>query len=141
MTTDVCTAQAGEPVEAIRTRLVSSPHREGLAIVFLVDEDGRPLGRLDPHDLLAGHTEPREARPVPVDLPVERVIDLFALYDVLALPVVDADGRLIGSVTIEDVLEELVAERLPGRHRYAGIQRRVRRRRASPRRDRSHAPP
>jgi CBS domain-containing protein len=63
---------------------------------------------------------------VPVTLPVERVIDLFTLHDYLALPVVDAEGRLAGIVAIDDVLEELLAERLPGHGRYPRVRRRGR---------------
>ena len=67
-----------------------------------------------------------------LDTPVEDVIDLFAVHDVLALPVTDRDGRLAGAVAMDDVLEELVAERLPGRRRAsaacagrAGVRRRA----------------
>jgi Mg/Co/Ni transporter MgtE len=54
------------------------------------------------------------------------VIDQFALQDHLALPVVDSDGVLIGAVGVDDVLEELLAERMPGQRRYARIRRRAR---------------
>jgi len=61
---------------------------------------------------------------VPVSLPVGRLIDLFALHDFVAVPVVDDDGRLVGAVAVDDVLEELLAERLPGRTRFGGVRRR-----------------
>jgi CBS-domain-containing membrane protein len=72
---------------------------------------------------------------IPVDLPVDRVIDLFALHDFLALPVVDADGRLVDAIAVDDVLEELLIERLPGRDRFARIRRRPHRLRARARLD------
>jgi magnesium transporter len=53
-----------------------------------------------------------------VDQPVDEVVDIFALNDVVALPVADRNGRLVGVVTIDDVLDELVAERLPGARRF-----------------------
>ncbi len=56
------------------------------------------------------------------ETPVEDVIDLFAVHDLLALPVVDADGRLLGAIAVDDILEELLAERLPGRRRYRAIR-------------------
>jgi magnesium transporter len=126
MNTDVRTAPVGEPVEAIRDRVaVDLPELEGLATVFVVDENGRPVGSFEPNDLLAGRPTPRPVPAVPLTLPVQRVIDLFALQDFLALPVVDADGRLVGVVAVDDVLEELLAERLPGQGRYARIRRRA----------------
>jgi CBS domain-containing protein len=130
MNTDVRTAALGEPVEQIRDRVAAdAPELEGLATVFVIDEDGRPVGSFEPNDLLAARSTPRQVPAVPVTLPVERVIDLFALNDYLALPVVDGSGRLIGVVAIDDVLEELLAERLPGQGRYARIRRRARGRR------------
>jgi Mg/Co/Ni transporter MgtE len=54
-----------------------------------------------------------------LDTPLDEVIDVFAVEDVLAVPVVDADGRPVGAVAIDDVLEELLVERLPQhRRRY-----------------------
>lgn len=132
MNTDVRTAAIGEPVEAIRTRLAADmPRLEGLATVFVVDEAGRPVGSFEPIDLLAGRTTPRHVPTVAVTLPVDRVIDLFALQDHLALPVVDAEERLVGVVALDDVLEELLAERLPGQGRYARVRRRARELRSS----------
>jgi magnesium transporter len=124
MNTEVLTAVVGEPVGAIRDRVAADlPELEGLATVFVVDETGRPVGSFEPNDLLAGRSTPRQVPAVSVMLPVERVIDLFALHDYIALPVVDGDGRLVGVVAVDDVLEELLAERLPGQGRYARVRR------------------
>lgn len=124
MNSEVRTAAVGESVEMIRDRVAADlPELEGLATVFVVDDDGRPVGSFQPNDLLAGRTMPRSVPVVPAMLPVDRVIDLFALHDYLALPVVDTEGRLVGVVAIDDVLEELLVERLPGQGRYARIRR------------------
>ena len=58
-------------------------------------------------------------------MPVQNVVDLFALNDFHAVPVVDADGKLVGGIAVDDVLEELLAERLPGQGRYARVRRRL----------------
>lgn len=127
MDTEVHTARPDEPVETVRARLAADiPELEGLATVFVVDEAGHPLGSWEPNDLLAGRPEPRPVPAVPVTEPVQQVIDLFALNDYLAVPVVDAAGRLVGVITIDDVMEELLAERLPGRARFDRIRRRGR---------------
>lgn len=125
MDTQIHTARPGEPVEAVRARVAADiPELEGLATVFVVDEAGRPLGSWEPNDLLAGRPEPRPVPVVPATDPVERVIDLFAVNDYLAVPVVDPAGRLVGVITIDDVMEELLAERLPGRGLFDRIRRR-----------------
>lgn len=128
MNTDVRTATIGEPVEQIRERVAANlPELEGPGTVFVVDDEGRPVGSFEPNDLLAGHRTPRQVPTLPVTLPVQRVIDLFALQDYLALPVVDDEGRLVGVVAIDDIVEELLAERLPGQGHFARIRRRNRR--------------
>lgn len=129
MNTAVLTAARGEPVEAVRDRVAADvPELEGLATVFVLDEQGRPVGSWEPNDLLALRPEPRPVPLVPVTLPVQRVIDLFTLHDWLALPVVDEGSRLVGVVAIDDVLEELLAERLPGQGRYRRVRAWLRRR-------------
>ncbi len=128
MNTDVRTATIGEPVDQIRRRVAQNlPELEGPATVFVLDDDGRPVGSFEPNDMLAGRSTPRPVPAVPQSLPVQRVIDLFALQDYLALPVVDEEGRLVGVVAVDDVLEELLAERLPGQGHFARIRRRNRR--------------
>jgi CBS domain-containing protein len=115
MSTDVRTAPAGASRDEVRARLTARPPRlEGLATVFLLDGDGRPTGTLTPLDLVVGAARPAPALTLPATAPVDDVLDLFARHDVLAVGVVDDAGRLIGAVAIDDVLEELLAERLPG---------------------------
>ena len=124
MTSDARTARADEPAEAVRRRLAERPpHHEALATVFVVDADGKLLGAIPPSRLLAGDTKPVAVPTLTAETPLDDVLDLFARHDVLALPVVDAAGRVIGAVGVDDVLEELLAERLPGRRRFAILPR------------------
>jgi Mg/Co/Ni transporter MgtE len=48
-----------------------------------------------------------DGRPAPIspDLPEIVVAERLAAYDLLALPVCDAAGRLLGAVTVDDVLD------------------------------------
>ncbi len=59
---------------------------------------------------------------VSTDAPFSEVIDRFAVDDILALAVIDGDERLVGAVAVDDVLEELLAERLPGAQRRHTIR-------------------
>jgi CBS domain-containing protein len=137
MTTEVRTAPAGESAERIREQLSASPPQpEGLLTVFVVDEERRLLGAVRPAALLAGDARPVPTPHVAVDTPVDEVVGLFALQDVLAVPVLDADGRVVGAIAVDDVLEEVLAHRLPGHRRY---RTRIRRRRA-PRRSKPPGP-
>lgn len=129
MTTEYRTAPAGTTGEMLRRLLISPPaSAAGLSTLFVLDPDGRPIGAVDALALL---TDPDpEPRPLPVlraDTPLDAVIRLFATHDLRNAPVVDDTGRMIGAVAIDDVLDELVAERLPGRSRYLHLLSRHRR--------------
>jgi CBS domain-containing protein len=58
----------------------------------------RPLGRC-----LDEHPEPLAA-----DVPAPTVAARVAAYDVVAVPVIDAAGRLVGAVTVDDVLAHVL---------------------------------
>lgn len=127
MTTDIRIARDDESVEEVRDRMAADPPQlEGLTTVFVVDATGRVTGALGPAALLSG--APRRMVPLlHLDTPLNDVIDVFALEDVLALPVIDSDGRPVGAVAIDDVLEELLVERLPQhRRRYRRARSRER---------------
>lgn len=68
-----------------------------------------------------------------LDAPVGDVVDRFAVEDLLAVPVVDEEGRLAGGVAVDDVLEETLAQRIPPRRRFpiGALARRLRHRRAT----------
>jgi CBS domain-containing protein/sporulation protein YlmC with PRC-barrel domain len=65
---------------------------------LLREAPGKPLGRcLD-----------EEWEPVAPDLPDREVAARLAAYDVVALPVCDSTRRLVGAVTIDDVLDRVL---------------------------------
>jgi Mg/Co/Ni transporter MgtE len=48
--------------------------------------------------------------PIAVDAPEHVVAARVAAYDVVAVPVVDAAGRLVGAVTVDDVLDRILPD-------------------------------
>ena len=46
---------------------------------------------------------------VDVNTDQEEVADLVEKYDFMAIPVVDGDGRLLGAVTVDDVIDVIAA--------------------------------
>ncbi|MCU1498046.1 MAG: magnesium transporter, partial [Acidimicrobiales bacterium] len=48
--------------------------------------------------------------PVRPDLPLRDVAERLASYDLLAIPVCDGAGRLVGAVTVDDVLDHVLPE-------------------------------
>ncbi|MGZ8647954.1 MAG: magnesium transporter MgtE N-terminal domain-containing protein [Solirubrobacteraceae bacterium] len=120
MTTDIRTAHVTEPREEVLRRLREDPPAlEGLFTVLLLDDAGRLAGVLPPSALIRGSTRPVEVPAVTADTSVERVAELFARHDLVAVPVVDGEQRPVGLVAVDDVLEEMLAARLPQhRRRY-----------------------
>ncbi len=89
---------------------------EILNTVFLMDAEGRPtasvpLARIfvsSPGALLKDLAS-QPMLSVPVDEAQDRITELFDKYNLLTLPVVDADGRLAGVITADDIISVLRA--------------------------------
>lgn len=88
-----------------------------LTHVFLTDGEGRlqgavPLGRLAvaADDELAITLAYKETLKVDMDAKQDDVVELFEKYNLFALPVVDGEGRLQGTVTADDVITWLSPE-------------------------------
>ena len=86
-------------------------------IVMVVDRDDRYLGVLRVKHLLTSHPEQRVADvmdrdfpPIPADLPSREVARRFEELDWLSAPVVDADRRLLGRITVDDVVDVIREE-------------------------------
>lgn len=128
MNPDVRTAFADEPLERVRARIASDPPRlEGLLTVVVVDSGRRPLGVIPVTALVAQAGGPVWVPPVAVDAPIDEVMARFATYDVLAVPVVDDEGVLVGAVAIDDVFDLVLAAHRPGATRFPvmGARRRA----------------
>jgi magnesium transporter len=66
-----------------------------------------PLSELltnDP-DVRVAKVIDRELEPIPAEMPAAQVARLFEDHDLVSAPVVDADGRLLGRITIDDVVD------------------------------------
>ncbi|MEZ5702052.1 MAG: CBS domain-containing protein [Burkholderiaceae bacterium] len=44
---------------------------------------------------------------IPADMPANEVAQLFEEQDLLSAPVVDADQRLLGRITVDDVVDQI----------------------------------
>jgi magnesium transporter len=90
---------------------------ETIYALYVVDATGRLVGVLSLRDLLVA-PETAAVREVMreelvsarVESDQEEVANLISKYDLLALPVVDASNRMLGIVTVDDVLDVLVEE-------------------------------
>lgn len=62
------------------------------------------------HDQLLDEIMLRDVFKIRVDMDQEEVAEVFARYDLLALPVVDEEGRLVGIITVDDVVDVITEE-------------------------------
>jgi Mg/Co/Ni transporter MgtE len=67
------------------------------------------LLREPPHEAI-GTLVDTDIDPVPADAPLLAVTRRLATYDLLAIPVVDDERRLLGAVSVDDVLDHLLPE-------------------------------
>ena len=88
------------------------PDPELTYYLYVIDSEGRLDGVISLRDLVVSKPEIKLAQvmdphvlKVDATTTKEDVAALIAKYDLLALPVVDARGKLIGTVTIDDVVE------------------------------------
>lgn len=118
MTSDYATLTADLTVrEALGKLRREAPDKETIYRTYVIDADRRLIGSLRLQTLIlanptqkVGDVMEHETRAVRVDDDQEEVAAQIAKYDVIALPVVDADGRLVGIVTHDDALDVLQAE-------------------------------
>jgi Mg/Co/Ni transporter MgtE len=66
------------------------------------------LLREQPSTLAGAHLDEPRIEPLPPDLPGTAVAEHLAAYNLLAAPVCDQDGRLLGAVSVDDVMDFLL---------------------------------
>jgi len=100
---------AAEAIELLRDQ---EPEVETVYYIYVTDKRERLLGTISLRDLLTVPAGRRvrdfmTAEPISVTLEAgeEEVTQTIAKYNLLALPVVDADGVLHGIVTIDDAID------------------------------------
>jgi magnesium transporter len=117
---------AREAIEAIR---LWRPDAETIYYLFVIDQHGRLCGVVSlrhlvvaaPGTPVAEIMEP-EVISVPSGTDQEECARLMTRYDLLALPVVDADGILLGVITVDDVIDVLEDEATEDIQRFGGAQ-------------------
>ncbi|MDA7568270.1 magnesium transporter [Emcibacteraceae bacterium] len=85
--------------------------------VFIVDPMHHPIGTValnkiirSDRDILISEIMEEELKLVPVEMDQEEVAYLFRHYDLTSMAVVDDSGRLIGMITVDDVVDVIDEE-------------------------------
>jgi Mg/Co/Ni transporter MgtE len=67
------------------------------------------LLREPPHNPIGGILD-KDVEPLSPDATLGQVARMLATYDLVGLPVVDAEGHLLGAVTVDDVLDHILPD-------------------------------
>jgi magnesium transporter len=102
---------------------------ETLQYLYVVDRDDMLLGVVPLRLLVLSQPDTTiesimgtEVVSVPVDIDQEELADMVSRYDYNAMPVVDRDGRLLGVVTVDDILDVLEEEATEDIQRLGGSE-------------------
>ncbi|MFE4106175.1 magnesium transporter [Almyronema epifaneia] len=113
-------------LEYIRNRAHVS---ETIYYLYVTDAARRLTGIISLRDLVVGHPEQtigelmiREVVSVQTDMDQEEVARLIQRYDFLAVPVVDTEQRLVGIITVDDVIDILEEEATEDIYALGGLQ-------------------
>ena len=112
--------------EAIR-RLQQATDAEMVFYIYVTDKDGRLVGVLSLRQLLTvppatplKNIMTRDLISVAVDMDQEEVSRQVASYNLLAIPVVEKDGKLVGIITVDDVVDVIREEATEDMLKMAG---------------------
>ncbi|WP_225767023.1 magnesium transporter [Inquilinus sp. Marseille-Q2685] len=96
--------------------------------LFLVDAHGLPTGQLPLSRFLRGRRPAKLAElgledihPIPAEMDQEEVALLFRRYGMVSAPVVDRNGKLLGVITLDDVVDVIDEEAEEDIFRLGGI--------------------
>ena len=132
MTTQIVTVRESDTVEeaVAQVRAIArGGRREAMNTVYVVDQYGVLTGVLSLRELLAAlegsrivdvaWTELVSVLPTADRTEASRLI---AEYDLIALPVVDEVGRVLGMVTVDDVIDAIQEEQTESVQRFGGLE-------------------
>ena len=100
--------------ECVKQMRLQAEDMDEIYNVYVVDNDNRlrgvfPLKKMITHPSVSKIKHVMQEDPISVktDTPIEDVALDFEKYDIVAMPVVDSIGRLVGRITVDDVMDSV----------------------------------
>jgi magnesium transporter len=116
---------AEEAIDSLRSR---ADEDESILYLYVVDDQRAlrgvvPIRRLvsAPPARLIGDLMIPDPVSVPADADQEEVAQVVARYDLLAIPVTDVDGHMLGVITVDDVIDVITEEATEDIYHLAGL--------------------
>ena len=117
---------AQEAIDSIRAKGFDGS--DAIFYLYVVDELRRLTGIVPIRRLVAAQPDTpvrdlaiREMLSTPPDADQEEVAQLVARYDLLAIPVTDVDGTMLGVITVDDVIDVITEEATQDMYNLAGL--------------------
>ena len=100
--------------ECLKEMRLQAEEMDEIYYVYVVDDDERlrgvfPLKKMitSPSVSKVKHVMKKDPISVKVDTPIEEVAQMIEKYDLVSIPVIDSIGRLVGQITVDDVMDEI----------------------------------
>ncbi len=100
--------------ECVKQMRIQAEELGDLYYVYVVDDDERlkgvfPLKKMitNPSASKIRHVMRKDPVSVKTDTPIDEVAMTFEKYDLVAMPVIDSIGRLVGQITVDDIMDEV----------------------------------
>ncbi|WP_339884373.1 magnesium transporter [Vreelandella maris] len=129
MTSDYVSIASGMTVSQAMMRVrQTAPDAETVYQLYILDSDGHLIGTMSLRQLMVARPGAivddimiKDVISTRVDNAQEDVARIVAKYDLLALPVIDADGRMVGIVTHDDAMDVAESEATEDFHKGMSI--------------------
>jgi magnesium transporter len=132
MTTGFVSVQHSLSIEEAlsKVRLAArSGSRDAMHAIYVVDDDGRLVGVMSLRELVAAPDGASvadvlnsEIVSVPATADREEVARITSEYDLVAVPVIDGFGRIVGIITVDDVIDAIEEEQTEDVQRLGAVQ-------------------
>lgn len=113
---------------ALESLRLQAPNKETIYYVYIIDAQRHLRGMVSLREIIMARPEASlgdimEDQVIAVnhDMDVEQVAAMISKYDFLALPVVDHDNRLLGIITVDDVIDIMESESTEDFHRISAV--------------------
>ncbi|WP_386081324.1 magnesium transporter [Vreelandella sp. F11] len=129
MTSDYVSIASGMTVSQAMMRVrQTAPDAETVYQLYILDSDGQLIGTMSLRQLMVARPGAivddimiKDVISTRVDSAQEDVARIVAKYDLLALPVIDADDRMVGIVTHDDAMDVAESEATEDFHKGMSI--------------------
>ncbi len=102
---------------------------ENIHYIFVIDDDEKLIGVLEVVRLLLAQENniaedlmEKEVLFAPVTMDQEKVARIFRKYDLFVLPVVDEKGKLLGRITVDDIIDVIDDEASEDAYKMVGLE-------------------